>query len=231
MKYILFTLMLLSAGIFLGSESGEHLLLTDKQKSVVALREQPPLTLQRCDIGKPFTASNRHFSFNFNAVNKQYPSGILQKNTFEAMTVFQRKKSLTWWRCGLGAIDAYSCDTAKPFALEDLPAITKKYEHLNAYESYRLPTVNELLSIVERRCESPAINLSVFPYTKNAGYYAFDPISGGFKVVDFTTGKVMPIKTDEKYYVRLVGESKRDEAPYFSVDHVSKIPTIWDLMR
>ncbi|MBZ2163176.1 DUF1566 domain-containing protein [Alteromonas stellipolaris] len=231
MKYILFTLALLSAGIFIGSESGEHLLLTDKQKSVVALREPPPSNLQRCDIGKPFSASNRHFSFNFNAVNKQYPSGVLQKNTFEAMTVFQRKNNLTWWRCGLGATDAYSCDTAKPFGLKDLPSITAKYEHFNAYESYRLPTVSELQSIVERRCEYPAINLSVFPYTKNAGYFASDPVSGGYKVVDFTTGKVKPIKSDEKYYVRLVGETKREEAPYFSVDHVSKIPTIWDLMR
>jgi len=43
------------------------------------------------------------------------------------------------------------------------------------YSDWRLPNVNELKSIVEYSCDTPAINATIFPATVSGGYWSCSP--------------------------------------------------------
>jgi len=138
-------------------------------------------------------------------------------------TVFDMKTNLTWKICSEG--QSYSGEhctgNATGFTYNDaVQTFGVKGDN------WRLPNVDELGSIVEKRCKNPALNIAVFPdtppvhfwsatpYATNAGYalaVGFDEGSNFSR--DKSTG------TDERYssYVRLVrgkewfDPSKEDE--------------------
>ena len=78
---------------------------------------------------------------------------------------------LIWQRCSIGQTwDGNTC-SGEATALGWKEAMQKAQALGNGY---RLPTVNELFSIVEFKC-SPNVNLSIFPNTIRGRYYTSTP--------------------------------------------------------
>lgn len=95
------------------------------------------------------------------------------------------KTGLTWWRCAAGQNwDGKSCG-GKPrqMTLADAQAWLGR---LNAgpagerkgFADWRLPTQDELLSLVASNCADPAINSKAFPNTAAAPYWTATSAGG-----------------------------------------------------
>lgn len=99
---------------------------------------------------------------------------------------------LIWQRCSLGQTwDGKTCTgDVKRYGWQNALGAVKALG-----SQYRLPNAKELQSLIEYRCDKPAINLTVFPNTKNHYYWTSTPESSqvrdsGLKAwfVDFTHG-------------------------------------------
>ncbi|MCK9488792.1 MAG: DUF1566 domain-containing protein [Xanthomonadales bacterium] len=90
-------------------------------------------------------------------------------------TVVHNRTGLQWARCSLGQTwegsrctgqaAVYSWDDATD-AVAQLNGAT-----LGGHSDWRLPTAQELMSIVEQCRQAPAININVFPDTPRSGYW------------------------------------------------------------
>lgn len=102
-----------------------------------------------------------------------------------------------WLRCALGMEwNGSSCEgSSTTFAwnrAQDAVADLNK-KRVGGRNDWRLPTENELLAIVEKQCYAPAINLAVFSYSPETGFWSATEneglISPRAKVVHFRNGK------------------------------------------
>jgi len=123
-------------------------------------------------------------------------------------TVVDNTTGLMWMRCSLGQIwDGTTCSgraTIFPWAAGLKTA--ESYEFAG-YNDWRLPNKNELESIVEGRCFSPAINDEIFPATPVAFFWSSSPyaaISEGAWSVDFEYGTVIATVKSGSMHIRLV---------------------------
>lgn len=100
---------------------------------------------QRCKDSKQATTPTSDFVLNDNG------------------TALHKKTGLMWKRCIEGTRGA-SCTSGKPKKLfwEDM---TKEYKNSSfaGLRGWRIPTVDEMKSIIEKKCKGPALNLEVFP--------------------------------------------------------------------
>jgi len=130
---------------------------------------------------------------------------------YEDGTATHNTTGLMWMRCSLGQQwDGKTC-TGKPtdYFWKDALQAAEKFEFAG-HDDWRLPNKNELESIVEESCNSPAINVTVFPATPSAFYWSSSPYAGlakGAWSVDFGYGAVNASDKDGSIFVRLV----RDE--------------------
>ena len=80
-------------------------------------------------------------------------------------------------------------------------------QHADSVSGWRLPNINELLSIVERCRTNPAVNLQVFPGTPQSAFWSASP-SAGYSDrawnVGFTVGLAYWNRRSNSYGVRLV---------------------------
>jgi hypothetical protein len=115
---------------------------------------------------------------------------------------------LMWMRCSLG--QEWNGETCI-----GSPAVYTWKEGLQAgdhyefagYSDWRLPNKNELESIVEERCYSPAISITVFPNAPPAYFWSSSPYAGfsqGAWSVDFGFGAVIASDKDGSIHIRLV---------------------------
>jgi len=126
-------------------------------------------------------------------------------------TVTDNTTGLTWMRCSLGQKwDGKTCrEAATSLSWADGLRAAAGYEFAG-HADWRLPNKNELESIVESRCFSPAINTSVFPGTPPAFFWSSSPYAGlanGAWSVDFGYGAVTASVKNGSIHVRLL----RDE--------------------
>lgn len=127
-------------------------------------------------------------------------------------TVTHHKTGLIWQRCSLGqSWDGTDC-TGSATAFTWQQALAAAAQHTMAgFSDWRLPNKNELASIIEYRCDQPAINNQQFPNTPDSLYWSSSPVASNSKIawiVDFGYGHVYGC--DKSYYegnVRLVRDA------------------------
>ena len=109
------------------------------------------------------------------AVCDASPTAKLSSSRFvvEQETVYDLKTKLTWMRCSYGQTSRKGggCDgEVKPVDWDAAMAL-----RVPGDRAWRLPTKDELDSIVEQDCKKPAINEDVFPDTALMAYWTSTP--------------------------------------------------------
>jgi hypothetical protein len=105
------------------------------------------ISFAACDRSKTASTSSARFTLN------------------ETMA-FDQKTKLTWSRCSVGTVwkNGKCSGAAKLMSLGEVKEYAKKLGG-----GWRVPTIEELFSIVEQKCSGPAINSEVFPSVKDLG--------------------------------------------------------------
>ncbi|WP_333606445.1 Lcl C-terminal domain-containing protein [Arsukibacterium sp.] len=123
-------------------------------------------------------------------------------------TVTHTTTGLMWMRCRLGqSWDGSSCSgSTSTYTWANALAAAQSHE-FGGYSDWRLPNKNELESIVEERCVSPAINTAIFPGTPSSWFWSSSPHADGSAYtwgVVFNGGYVDGYLKNFDFRVRLV---------------------------
>lgn len=131
--------------------------------------------------------------------------------------VRDRVSGLEWTRCAIGQswdAAAKQCQESRKkqvkswFSYQDALKEVERYKKLTNNANWRLPTINELLTTIEHKCQQPAINTAIFPNAPSWRFWSATSMMGNDNyawVVDFTDGTSSTIlKTVASYYIRLV---------------------------
>ena len=128
---------------------------------------------QQCDETRPATTPDRVFIMHEDGTVKDTRSGLL------------------WMRCALGQSwregrCAFSHITYEFYEAEEAAGKLNRQGGFAGHRNWRVPTLDELASIVEQRCEDPALNTRAFPDNPVTGYWSSsedpDYLNGGMLV-------------------------------------------------
>ncbi len=132
--------------------------------SLWLLATGPVGAAQICDANKPESTPESRFNDNGDG------------------TITDTITKLTWRHCALGMQwNGQTCEgQSASYTFVDANIAI---EELNAsgdsrHTDWRLPTRQELASIVEKRCFKPAINLDVFPFSPESGFWTATEVEG-----------------------------------------------------
>jgi hypothetical protein len=123
-------------------------------------------------------------------------------------TLAHRRTGLVWQRCALGQTwDGATC-IGTPTQFDWTGALNAAASDAQGGQSnWRLPNRNELVSIIEQRCFSPALDADAFPAAPIAAFWSSTPVSGAGEMVwavELDDGAILPLATDTLQAVRLV---------------------------
>jgi len=154
-----------------------------------------PAYAQNCDDSKPATAPFSRFSGAVSA------------------TITDKKNNNTWLRCPVGmSWDGSSCGGISlkytwVEAVVEVEELNKK--KLAGRNDWRLPTVEELMTVVEKRCFKPAIDLKAFPFSPESGFWtdtAVDGVQPRAWVVHFLNGNQYIANKSQTWRLRLIAD-------------------------
>lgn len=145
---------------------------------------------QQCPPSIPATSPNSRFTLQHNG------------------TVTDRVTGLIWMRCLLGQTWQKEGCQGKSVSIDLHTAVDRaKTASFANQRDWRLPDIRELESITELGCETPAINLRVFPGSKPASVWSSTPFANDPNrqwLLQFTYGENHVDKTSVLAQVRLV---------------------------
>jgi hypothetical protein len=132
-------------------------------------------------------------------------------------TVTDRATKLMWMRCSGGQQWAGGSCSGQASAY-DWRAAQNLAGDVNVngslfFNDWRVPSLRELASIVERECTDPRVNLTVFPNTP-AGLYWTASARPGVDAptlayaLSFGNDGVVPLPKDKQHHVRLVRDAR-----------------------
>lgn len=149
---------------------------------------------QRCKEYRPATAPTKSFKID------------LKRNVVT-------KDGLMWKRCAEGQrIDARKGCEGKADQIYLPDALSKpKYKKFAGYGDWRMPTIEEVKGILEKRCKKPAFNLDVFPEAPNLKLWSSDLVEGDSEkawIMFSSTGVAVKHRTSLPAMLRLVRDIK-----------------------
>lgn len=128
-------------------------------------------------------------------------------------TVTDQTTQLMWMRCSAGQEWSEETCSGAPDT-HDWTSASAYADEVNRTEAFfftdwRLPSLPELASIVERDCRDPRLNLTVFPATPSRNYWTTTRRPGtteesGRYTLDFGADGVVLQMEEEPHLVRLV---------------------------
>lgn len=125
-------------------------------------------------------------------------------------TVTDLRTGLMWQRC-LSGLQGSNCSSGEAGAFDrinvEVQARQANENKLLGYSDWRIPTVDELTSIVSSNCRSPAIDLTAFPGTPSTFVWSIPPNERHSHFswhVHFNDGKPGYHYRDRRYKLRLV---------------------------
>jgi hypothetical protein len=148
---------------------------------------------QKCDVSIPVTTPSSQFEVTANG------------------TITDIKHKLVWLRCGLGMRwNGSSCEGNT--LSYDWNAAKEAVRELNAKmvagrNDWRLPNLSELQTIVEKQCFKPAINLDIFPFSPESGFWSnteSDGVNPRAMMVMFIHGQEYVANKKQSWRVRPV---------------------------
>lgn len=114
---------------------------------------------------------------------------------------------LTWKRCSEG-LSGKSCESGSPITYTWPEAIkAAAVSTFAGRQDWRLPTIQELDSIIEYKCTMPAVNAEIFPATPISNFWSISPFAGypnGSWNINFNDGSHESCSRNWNLYVRLV---------------------------
>jgi hypothetical protein len=157
-----------------------------------------PVFAQQCDSGRAQTSPDHLF--------------IIKNDG----TVKDRNTNLQWMRCSLGQVwqDGRCAFTQLTYNFHEAFVAVSEFNRsggIAIHQDWRLPTLKELATIVEQRCEDPAINTNAFPDAPVTGYWSTtrDPdYSDGAMLVHLLTGHSYMGNINVAWALRLVRKDK-----------------------
>ncbi|MDG9670576.1 DUF1566 domain-containing protein [Hahella sp. CR1] len=109
--------------------------------------------------------------------------------------VYDTKTGLTWSRCSMGLTWREGSGCVGKVKISTLEG-ARHFAELQGH-GWRIPTIEELYSLVRRGCSEPAINAEVFPDVQDLGegspYWSQTPVEEVpilYYFVDFMTGDI-----------------------------------------
>lgn len=132
-------------------------------------------------------------------------------------TLTDKQTGLMWAKCAEG-LSGSGCTTGLATSHDWDEALDLAAQSMLAnFQDWRLPNINELLSIVEQQCVRPAINLSVFPNI---------PVDQ-WGLSDFWSATPYAGDTDASWYVRFTSGNSYDWGRIDS-DNVRRVRIVRD---
>ncbi len=145
-------------------------------------------------------------------INLSKPDNVFNDEDDGTMT--DLNTGLIWQKCSLGQAGGNSASSdcrgeASIFTWQEALDVTRERTSGSTFSSWRLPNKNELASLIETSCYSPAINQTVFTLTPTSDYWTSTPDmidETRAWYVNFDNGEVSTINgiKNNKKHVRLV---------------------------
>ncbi len=128
-------------------------------------------------------------------------------------TVTDKKSKKIWLKCIIGMKwDGKTCigQSLKYTWADSFPVIDDLNKKKTAGRSdWRLPKVEELVSIAETQCFKPAINLDVFPYSPETAFWTDSSVDGvqpRVWVVHYLNGNKYIANKKQDWRIRLIAD-------------------------
>lgn len=127
-------------------------------------------------------------------------------------TITDTVTRLTWKRCSEG-LSGNNCESGSATAYTWADALSSAAASTFAgNKEWRLPTIQELDSIIEYKCTMPAVNADIFPATRISNYWSATPFAGypgGSWNINFNDGSHESCSKNWSLFVRLVSGGRK----------------------
>lgn len=116
-------------------------------------------------------------------------------------TIFDANTQLVWMACPLG-LSGHGCKTGEAETMSWITAIDTGLK-----SQWRMPTKNELLSLIDRQCKDSKFNTAIFPNTPSTFFWTASKRRDNSQLalaVNFADGLEYDKNRFQYYFVRFV---------------------------
>ncbi len=164
-----------------------------------------------CLLAVPFGLSAGEMAQECRPTASSTPLSKFRIDAFKGV-VTDKRTGLMWQRCSLGQTwnqQKKNCEGRPSSWAFEKALIEVDQNRWGGYSNWRLPTVKELKSLVDKRCQNPAINLSLFPNSTSRWYwtkYSGKPNDPDRTLIFFARGLEYSFHKESSGFVRMVRE-------------------------